>query len=72
MFNEDDFMTVPQIAADFKVNTETIRRWIYKGYLEASAVEIHRGQYFVKKEAVQVWKNALYGRQPMLGGGLAA
>lgn len=72
MFNRDDFMSVAEVAAEFNVGHQAVRRWIYKHHLPPENVEIHNGQYFVKKEAVQLWKNALQGRQPMKGRRLPA
>lgn len=71
LFVRDDFMNVKEIAAEFNVDGQTIRRWIQK-YAEPASVQVHRGQYYVTKEAVQVWKNALDGRQPMKGKRLPA
>lgn len=72
MFNRDDFMTVREIATEFKASVDTIQRWIKKKYLDPVYVEIHGGQYFVRKEGVQLWKNALDGRQPTRGKRLPA
>ena len=72
MFVRDDFMNVQEIAAEFKVGHQAVRRWIYKHYLSPENVEIHNGQYFVKKEGVQLWKNALDGKQPLRGKRLPA
>lgn len=67
MFNRDDFMNVPEIAKEFNVTGEAVRRWIHKKYLDPAAVEVHASAYYVRKEAVQLWKNALDGKQPMRG-----
>lgn len=67
MFNRDDFMTVSEIAAEFNVSTDAVLRWINKKYLHPSQVEVHGGKYYVNKEEVQQWKNALDGRPPMRG-----
>lgn len=67
MFKREDFMSVVEVAKEFGCSTETIRRWIRKGHAEPSQVEVHGGQYYVTKELVQIWKNALDGRPPMRG-----
>ena len=72
MFKRDDFMSVLEVAAEFKVGSEAVRRWIRKKYLDPAEVEVHGGQYYVRKEAVQLWKNALDGKQPIRGRRLPA
>lgn len=72
VFNRDDFMNVPEIAAEFRVSGDAVRRWIHKKYLDPIHVEVHGGAYYVTKEAVQLWKNALNGQQPMRGKRLPA
>lgn len=38
---QDDFLTVPQIAEELKVNPETVRRWIRTGELAAQPLSTH-------------------------------
>lgn len=71
VFNRGDFMNVKEIATEFNVDGQTIRRWIQK-YLDPADVQVHRGQYYVTKETVQLWRNALDGKQPVKGKRLPA
>lgn len=67
MFNKDDYMTVEEIASDWGMNVETIRRWIRKGYADRKMVEVHGGKYWVHKEEVHRWRAAYEGTYPIKG-----
>ena len=59
MFNRDDFMTVDEAAADFGASANGVRRWIVKGYIPAKFVEVHGGRYYLAKEGLELWREAL-------------
>ena len=67
MFKREDFMTVEEAAKDFGASGIAVRRWIRKGYIPAKFVEVHGGQYFLAKEGLELWREALKGSNVMKG-----
>lgn len=67
MFNRDDFMTVDEAAADFGISANAVRRWMTKGYIPKKYIEVHGGRYFIAKEGLELWREALKGSVPMKG-----
>ena len=67
MFIREDYMTVDEAAADFGVTANGVRRWITKGYLPEKFIEVHGGRYFIAKEGLELWRDALKGARIMRG-----
>lgn len=59
MFKREDYLSVKEMASEFSVSTETIRRWIRKGYIEKQWLEVHAGQYYVHKDGANAWRAKL-------------
>ena len=67
MFVREDFMTVEEAADDFGISPNGVRRWLTKGYIPDRYIEIHGGRYYIAKEGLELWREALKGSVPMRG-----
>ena len=59
MFEREKYMTVDEAAADFGASANAVRRWITKGYIPEKFIEVHSGRYFIAKEGLELWRDAL-------------
>ena len=67
MFVREDFLTVDEAAEDFGVSSNAVRHWIKKGYIPDKYVELHGGRYFLAKEGLELWREALRGSKIIKG-----
>ncbi len=58
-----EWLTVDEVAAEFRVNIETVRRWIRAGELHALDLGGPRAGYRIKRADLDAFVSKRYGSQ---------